>query len=584
VVPRHVVSLYRDRLDKEQGWIKKDWGGRLRVALVYPHVYRVGMSNLGFQWVYHLFNSKDHVVAERAFLPDGHELSLYRQAGSPLLSLESQRPLADFHLIAFSLSFENDYPNILNILELAGLPVLSSQRADLFPLVAAGGMLTFLNPEPISSFFDFFVVGEAEPQLDALIDILYEGIENAVSKVELLEGLAKKIPSVYVPEFYKVAYSETGVIKEFESLRPGIAEKIKVAKCAEQDLVIAWSPMKSPETEFSDMQLLELGRGCGRGCRFCAAGFVYRPPRFHKEERLRDFIHQRAGAGIRWGLVSSALSDFPNFKEIANFILEQGSSFSVSSLRADVVSIELLERIKQAGQKTVTLAPEAGSERLRRVINKNLSREEILEAARCIAEVGDLHLRLYFLIGLPTETQEDIEAILDLVKAIKHNLVKIGAPRGKVSRIRLSINCFVPKPFTPFQWVALEQLETLKQRQKWLKRMISKEGGIQINFDVPKWAYVQTLSSMGDRRVGRILALVHEYGGDWKKALRHTDLNPDFFVYRSRSLDEMLPWDFLDHGINKKYLMREYEKALAQEFSPPCQPDKCTACGACPLH
>ncbi len=583
MVPRHVVSLYRERLAREKGWIKKDWGGRLRVARVYPHLYRVGMSSLGFQWVYHLFNSKDYVVAERAFLPDGYEMSLYRQARSPLLSLESQRPLTDFHIIAFSLSFENDYPNILNILDLAGLPILSAQREAPFPLVAGGGVLTFLNPEPISSFFDFFIVGEAEPQLDALIDRLYEGIDSATAKEELLEDLAKKITSIYVPGFYEVSYSETGVIREFVPLRPGIKEKIKVAKCPGEDLVVACSVVQSPETEFSDMQLLEVGRGCGRGCRFCAAGFVYRPPRFQSENRLKEFIQKRADTGMRWGLVSSALSDLPNFKEMSNFILEQGCSLSVSSLRADSVGVELLKVIKEAGQKTITLAPESGSERLRRVINKNLSREAILEAARCIAEVGDLHLRLYFLIGLPTETQEDVEEIVDLVKAIKHNMIKIGAPRGRVSRIRLSINCFVPKPFTPFQWFPMEQVETLKERQRWLKKMISKEGGVQVSFDVPKWAYVQTLLSMGDRRVGRILTQVHNYGGDWKRALRQTDLNPDFFVYRPRGLDEILPWDFLDHGIRKKFLMREYEKALAQNSSPPCQPDRCTACGVCPL-
>ena len=583
MVPRHVISLYRERLGKEKGWVKKDWGGRLRVALVYPHVYPVGMSSLGFQWVYHLFNSKGNVVAERAFLPDHREMSLYRQANSPLLSMESQRPLTEFHLIAFSLSFENDYPNILKILELVGLPLLSSQRDDNSPLVAAGGVLTFLNPEPISPFFDFFVIGEGEALIDHLTDQLYQGIQKGGSRRELLEALAQEVPSVYVPAFYKVSYSETGVIDDFAPARPGLHDKVKVAKCPETRLDIAFSPVQSPEFEFSEMQLLELGRGCGRGCRFCAAGFVYRPPRFQAIEELKQFIENRAGQGIRWGLVSSALSDYPQLTQITGLILEQGCSFSASSLRADSVSAGLLEIIKRAGQKTITLAPEAGSERLRRFINKNLSNEAILEAARCIAEVGDLHLRLYFLIGLPTETQEDVEAILDLVKAIKHNMIKIGAPRGKVSRIRLSINCFVPKPFTPFQWFAMEQVETLKQRQRWLKRAISKEGGIQVSFDVPKWAYVQTLLSMGDRRVGRILTQVHTYGGDWKKALRQTDLNPDFFVYRARDLQEVLPWDFLDHGIEKKYLIKEYEKAFACKSTPPCQPHKCKACGACPL-
>ncbi len=583
MVPRHVVSLYRERLAKERGWVKKDWGGRLRVALVYPHVYRVGMSSLGFQWVYHLFNLKDHVVAERAFLPDGHEMSLYRQTRSPLLSLESQRPLNEFHLIAFSLSFENDYPNILTILELAGLPMISSERKSLFPLVAAGGVLTFMNPEPVSPFFDFFIVGEVEPQLDSLIEELYDCLEVETSKEEFLEVLARKIPSIYVPQFYEVSYSDLGTIEKFLPLRQGIATRVKVAKCRSDELAIAYSPVRSPDSEFSDMQLVEVGRGCGRGCRFCAAGFVYRPPRFHGETEVKRFIKENADPGLRWGLVSSALSDYPGLEEMEDFILAQGCSFSVSSLRADSINIDLLEKIKQAGQKTVTFAPEAGSERLRRVINKKLNREHILQAASYVAQVGDLNLRLYFLIGLPTETFKDIEAILDLVKGIKHNLVKIGAPRGKVSRIRLSINCFVPKPFTPFQWFALEQVVTLKERQKWLKKMIGKEGGIQVSFDVPKWAYIQSLLSMGDRRVSRILVLVHRYGGDWKKALKRADVNPDFFVHRSRDLEEFLPWDFLDHGIRKQYLIQEYRRALEGGSSPSCRPDKCTVCGLCPL-
>lgn len=579
----HVISLYRKRLGSERGWVKKDWGGRLRIALVYPNVYRVGMSSLGFQWVYHLFNSREDVVAERAFLPDGHEMSLYRKAGNPLLSLESQRPLKEFHLIAFSLSFENDYPNILTILELAGLPLEAAKRRGAYPLVAAGGILTFLNPEPVSQFFDFFIVGEAEPQLDAIVDMLYEGVEAGASRDDILLSLARNIPSVYVPQFYEVSYAKDGTIEEFRPNGEGLARRVKVARCPPDHLAIARSTIQSPDSEFSDMVLLELGRGCGRGCRFCAAGFAYRPPRFQKETRVREFIKQEGVKGTRWGLVSSALSDFSHLEELGSFILEQGCSFSVSSLRADSISTDLLSGIKEAGQRTVTLAPEAGSERLRQVINKKLKRSEILEAVSSVAEVGDLHLRLYFLIGLPTETREDIEAILELAKAIKHNMVKIGAPRGKVGRIKLSVNCFVPKPFTPFQWTPLEQVEDLKEKQKWLKKMISKEGGIHISFDVPKWAYIQTLLSMGDRRVGRILSLVHSYGGDWKKALKHSDLNPDFFVYRPKGMGEILPWEFLDHGIKKDFLIKEYNKALANKSTPACNPEKCTACGVCPV-
>ncbi|MBW1730351.1 MAG: radical SAM protein [Deltaproteobacteria bacterium] len=578
---RHVVSLYRSRLAKERGYVQKDWGGRLRVALVYPNRYRVGMSNLGFQWVYYLFNQREDVVAERAFLPDGHEMSLYHQWGGPLLSLESQRPLNEFHLIAFSLSFENDYPNILTLLKLAKIPLLAQDREDAFPLVAAGGVITFMNPEPLSPFFDFFVVGEAEPQLDILVDTLYESLSQISSKQELLRTLVGRIPSIYVPAFYRESYSDRGMLEDFSPINSDIPEKVTVAKSSMEILDPPHSCILSPETEFSDMMLVELGKGCGRGCRFCAAGYVYRPPRFQVEERLLDFFTRKQNQRIRWGLISSALSDVPYLDRLGQFILEHGCSFSVSSLRADAVTKGLLKRIKAAGQRTITMAPEAGSERLRRVINKHLSQDQIIHAVEQIAEEGDLHLRLYFIIGLPTETREDVEGIVDLAKVIKHHMVKIGAPKGRVGHIRLSVNCFVPKPFTPFQWLPMDPVESLKEKQRWLQKMIAKEGGIRITYDVPKWAYVQTLLSVGDRRVAKILLLVHENNRDWNKALRHSELNPDFFVYRHKERDERFAWDFLDHGIDKKYLINEYDKALASRPSPVCRPESCTLCGVC---
>ncbi len=579
---RDIVSLYRARLASERGYIKKDPGGRLSVALIYPNSYHLGMSNLGFQFVYHLFNQRNNVVAERAFLPVGHEMSLYQQSGKPLLSLESQRPVKEFDLIAFSLCFENDYPNILTILDLAQIPPLASERDSDFPLVIAGGITTFLNPEPISPFFDFFLLGEAEILLDPFLEAFLELARMHDTKEKVLEGLVRYLDSIYVPGFYEVKYKHNGTIGCFKPLHPSAPQKVRVSKSDPATWEIAHSSVLSPETEFSNMKLLETGRGCGRGCRFCAAGFVYRPPRFHDPNKIIDFIGNYTNGETKLGLIGPAVSDVPGISKITRVILEKGSRFSVSSLRADSITLDLLEQLKRAGHKTITIAPEAGSERLRRVINKQLTREQIIQSVQLIAKAGEFNLRLYFMIGLPTETWEDVEEILKLVKVIRHHMVKEGAPKGRVGSITLSINCFVPKPFTPFQWFPMEQEEILKDKQKWLKKMVKKEGGINVNFDVPKWAYIQSLLSLGDRRVGKMLTCAHEFGNNWKKALKFSDVNPDFFVYRPKDLDEQFPWDFVDHGLAKEYLRSEYLRAKEGKATSACNMGKCVKCGICP--
>jgi radical SAM superfamily enzyme YgiQ (UPF0313 family) len=297
-------------------------------------------------------------------------------------------------------------------------------------------------------------------------------------------------------------------------------------------------------------------------------------------------IQEGIGRTGRVGLVSPAVSDVPGIEALTALILEQGGTFSVSSLRAETLTQGLLEHLKAAGQKTIAIAPEAGSARLRRVINKHLTREEIFETTRRISRVGDFSLRLYFLIGLPTETDDDIRQIVDLVKGIRHHMVKESGARGTIGRIRLSVNCFVPKPFTPFQWFSMEDVGSLKKKQKWLKRALAKVGGVDVGLDVPKWAYVQALLSMGDRRVGDILLLAHRAEGDWNRALKHANINPDFYVYRPRAIDECLPWDFIDNGILKKHPMREYDLALKAEESEICRVGECRRCGVCagPIH
>ncbi|MGD9034785.1 MAG: radical SAM protein, partial [Desulfobacteraceae bacterium] len=375
-----IVSLYRARLAREKGVIRKDWGGRISIGLAYPNHYRIGMSNLGFQIVYQLLNTKENVVAERFFLPDDGEMSLYLESGKNLLSMESQSPLLKFHLVAFSLSFENDYPNILKILQLGKIPLLSHERDDSHPVVMAGGITTIMNPEPLSPFLDLFLLGEAEASLEAFIGLFIDVMPTLESKQEVLKTLAQNLDSLYVPSLYHMEYHASGTIKSMEPAHPGIPEKIKVARHVEADAPVATSGILTPDTEFADRVLIDLGRGCGRSCRFCAAGYVYRPPRLHNETQLLSRVEEVMEGHDHLGLVGASVSDTPGIAHVTGQIVEKGGRFSVSSLRADSLSEDLLDHLRSVGQRSVAIAPEAGSERLRRVVNKQLTQDQIINA------------------------------------------------------------------------------------------------------------------------------------------------------------------------------------------------------------
>ncbi len=576
-----LASLQRRRLAAETGAVRKDWGGRLSVALVYPNTYALGMSSLGFQVVYRLLNRDDRVAAERVFYPDKPETSLPPVQGKGLLSMESLSPLSRFDLLAFSLSFENDDIHVLRMLDWAGIPLLQADRDASHPFVLAGGIRTMLNPEPLAPFFDAFLLGEAEVVLAPFVTRFRSLLEEGADRRGIAVPLAREIPSLYVPSLYAPHYGPDGTLQRLESLEAGVPKTIRAGRDLEAG-VPAVSTIRAPGTAFGAKTLVELGRGCGRSCRFCAAGYVYRPPRFYRPEALTEAVDRALGETPEVGLLSPAVSDTPGIEDLTGHILERGGAFSVSSLRADSLSRVLLEHLKQAGRKTVTIAPEVGTERLRRVINKHLSEEQILEAVRRIASVRDFSLRLYFMIGLPTETREDAAGLVDLVKRIRHHMVRASGGRGTIGRIRLNVSCFVPKPFTPFQWVPMTPTDVLKDRQKQIRRALAGTGGVQVTFDVPRWAYIQALLSLGDRRAGRILLSAHRSGGDWKRAFRRSEVNPDFFVLRPKGLEETLPWDHIDHGIRKEHLAREHRLALEETASPECRVGRCDRCGVCP--
>ena len=557
--------------ETEIGTIRKSWRGRIRFALVYPNRYHLGMSNLGFQSVYRLLNHYDHIVCERVFLP---EPALKKQ--KPLRTFESGKRLTDVDIIAFSLSFENDYPHILSILDQIGLPLRAEHRKDQDPLLLAGGVASFINPEPIAAFFDCFLIGEAEVMLPRFLDVFQQGN----NKHATLISIARNVPGAYVPAFYSVDYQRDGTIASFRPLQD-VPPTVERTYLKDLTHTATCSTILTSDTTFDRTYLVEVGRGCPHGCRFCSAGFIYRPPRFRPISKLAEDINQGISKTRRIGLVGSAVSDLPGIGDLCDQYLDDDIRISFSSLRAEKISPELLSALKQSKVKTATIAPDAGSERMRKVINKGITEEAILAAAEALVANGIPNLKLYFMIGLPTETIEDVDAIIGLCKKIKHGFLKSSRSRKRIGEITVSLNCFVPKPFTPFQWVAMDEVGSLKKKIQKVKNELKKTPNIRIHSDIPRWAYIQALFSRGDRRVADILQLAHTYKGNWAQTFKATSVNPDFYVLRDRHVDEQLPWDFIDQGVKKSFLHQEYQRALKALPSPACRVETCSICGVC---
>lgn len=561
-----LVQKAKDILKKERGTVQKEWGGKITVCLLYPNSYHVGMSNLGFQTLYRILNAQDDVVCERAFLPDPEDLHVYRK--TPLFSLESQKPLSSFDFLAFSISFENDFPNVLTLLELARVPLESRLRQEGHPWVIGGGVALFLNPEPISEFFDLFILGEAEEVIEEFLGVCRQtllnqkkrGTEDFLIELSRLEG-------VYVPKFYRVTYAEDGRIAAMEP-DSGFPRKVKRRWVSRLDEFPTRSTLFTLDTEFKEMALVEVNRGCPRGCRFCAACFVYHPFRNRSLSVLESVSKDALLEEHRIGLTGTAVSDHPQLLPLCQNVLSQEGGISLSSLRVDAVTPSLIQCLREGEERTVAIAPEAGSERLRRMLKKGYREEEILKSIDTLVENGISQIKCYFLIGLPTETDEDVKEILQLAKRIRHQILSNQKDRRKRWRLVLSVNPFIPKPATPFQWTALEEVGELKRKLKMIQRGIQGEAGMEMIHDLPKWAYVQALLSRGDRRVSKILMASHRHHGDWRQAFRETNINPDFYVCRKRDFDEIFPWDFIDQGIPKERLREEYARAMKEAGVP----------------
>ncbi len=530
-------------LSQEKGTVFKDPGGRINIVLVYPNTYSVGMANLGFQGVYGLLNGINDVVCERCFLPSPHDMKEYERTGTELFSLESKRPLARFDIIAFSVSFENDYPNIIKILQMSRIPSRSLERKASHPLVIMGGVCAFFNPEPLADFMDIFFVGEAEEMLLEFISAC-----RSSDTKEILFEKSLRMEGIYIPRYYSVAYADSnGQILERRPLNnaPEIIRKRTVKDISRS----CFRPViVTPEAEFSDMYLLEAMRGCPWSCRFCVAGHIYKPARKKDLDVLKDEIKAALPKTGRVGLIGPSLSDYPQVEEVLSI---EGVDFSITSLRASPKSGRIVGLMR--GHKSVSIAPEAGTQRLRNVIHKKITDDDIFETARLILEGGIETLRLYFMVGLPTETWEDVEGIVNLVNGIRDN-----TRRGFIN---LSVSTFVPKPFTPFQWHPMAPLKEVKERLKLIKKGLAQVKGVRVFHDVPKYAYMQGTLSVGDRRVSALIEKI-AFEGEVDSAYKTFEMNRDFYIFRQKDVTEIMPWDFIDAGVTKDRLWKEYMKAI----------------------
>ncbi len=571
--------------------LAKDWDkAEVRTALVFPELYEIGMSNLAVSILYQILNNESKVLCERAFAPWIDMESKMRAAGIPILSLESQHPLSEFDIIGFSLSYELTYTNVLNMLQLAGIPVLASQRDISHPLIIAGGSCA-LNPEPMVDFIDLFVIGEGEEVVLQLIDIFQSWKHNGGDRTELLLQAAT-IPGVYVPTLYHVDYYPDGTVAGINPLASQASPVVR-RRMVEKLPPPNTKPIVPYLETVHDRAALEIQRGCTRGCRFCQAGMIYRPRR----QRPQDEVVTAVGELLKncgyseVSLLSLSSSDYPGIDKLVDTLRRNyGDSYftiSLPSLRIDNFSTELADSLQSQKKTSITFAPEAGSERLRRVINKGLPEKEILGTIATAMRKGWSNFKLYFVIGLPTETADDIESIVDLVGKI-HRLGKVTGLNPP--RLKLNISTFVPKAHTPFQWVGQDSQEQLRSKLERLSLGLRRRG-IRLSWQDPQVSLLEAVLARGDRRLGNVIYRAWQLGctfdawsehfnyDRWLSAFEQCGLDPSFYAHRERPLTELFPWNHIDVGVSQEFLKREYQRAQNEQETPDCHQGECNRCG-----
>ena len=571
--------------------ITKDWQkADIKIALSYPDIYEIGMSNIALPILYDILNSQPGVLAERVFTPWPDMAAAIKEAGMPLLSLESSHPLNEFDIIGFSLGYELTFTNVLNMLHLSRIPVLADERNDSHPIVIAGGSCT-LNPEPMADFIDFFIIGEAEELLPDLVACFRDWKAKKAPRQELLRQVAT-IPGIYVPSLYRVEYEADGL---FKSITPTIAQASPTVK--RQIVAKLPPPPARPVVPYievvHDRGAVEISRGCSRGCRFCNAGIIYRPLRQRPQpEVLKAIAELINNCGYNEvSLVSLSTSDYCHIDQLVADIARQYSkqnlAVSLPSLRISRDSVSLIDSLPAGRKSGLTFAPEAGSQRLQRVINKSIAEEELLATAAVAFERGWKNLKLYFMLGLPTETEDDIQSIARLVNKIQALAKKTP---GRKPQIRVSLSTFVPKPHTPFQWVAMDGEQQINIKQDSLKSGLRLKG-VRLSWQEPKMSLLEAALSRGDRRLGRVIHRAWQLGAGfdgwsehfnheiWRCAFGEACLEPGFYTQRQRPLDEPLPWQHIDTGISPSFLKQEYRLSLEEKETPDCRLEACNCCG-----
>ena len=566
------MNLYRlaqERLEREISLVPSREPGRLRVLLAYPNTYAVGMSNLGMHTVYRMLNAHPEVSCERAFLPEDEELVEYRRSKTPLFSVETQTDASEFDVIALSAAFENDYPNILTLLDLAGLPFRAVDRDDRHPLVLMGGATVSINPEPVAPFLDLCCLGEGEELVEPLIDALLAADSNQGVLAQLMATPGFYVPSAYEPRYDAVSDGPP----DFAGMQPlGSAPKVvtKVRAALEGRDRVAATAILTPDTEFGDRILVEVARGCTKGCRYCWVGYSILPFRVHAAEDILAAVEPWKQHCDRVGLVATALLDHPDIEAIASSLQQSGFRVHSPSLIISTLREPLLDAVIASGQETITVAPEAGSERMRELIMKNITNEEILDKARMIFRAGAVNLKNYIIIGLPGETEEDLQAIVDLGSAMRDIMVQECRHRGRIGTVTLSVNCLIPKPGTPLQWAEQISTAAYKRKLRWLKRRVGRIPNLVLDAMPPWSAEIQAVLSRGDRRVAELLERWHETG-NWRQALRDWTAagNPSLEQLRQpRVPGQPAPWDHLRIGPSTAALENQWNKAMQIADSP----------------